>query len=392
MRIAFVCNEYPPLPHGGIGTFVETMATALSHRGHDVTVVGFGDRSDERVQQGVRVVEMRRTHLRFAGNIVSRFRLRSWLQDQIHRGRFDVIEVPDFQGTLPFKLTGCPVIVRLHLSFSAISLQAGRKPSLGVRFYERQTLKCHHNWIAVSECILDITKRTFGTSPKRVAIVYNPVPSTPADDVEMPALPREFVLFAGALSRRKGAVVLAEAAREFLRSHSDIHLVYVGGDVHTEGDQPVSHVIREIVGSELSSRVHLLGHRDRSVVIQCMKRARVFAFPSQLEALPLVVLEAMNCRLPVVCTSDPPGPEIIEDGFNGLLADPRSPKDLSNRISILLDSPDIAQRVADNAVETINSKFSLDRCIRETERFYTECTQAEAPGIAFTKAHGASIE
>ena len=40
MKIVFVCNEYPPRPHGGIGTFVHTIARALLQKGHQVTVVG----------------------------------------------------------------------------------------------------------------------------------------------------------------------------------------------------------------------------------------------------------------------------------------------------------------------------------------------------------------
>jgi glycogen synthase len=39
MKIGFFCNEYPPRPHGGIGTFVHTLAPALAQAGHAVTVV-----------------------------------------------------------------------------------------------------------------------------------------------------------------------------------------------------------------------------------------------------------------------------------------------------------------------------------------------------------------
>src|SRR4051812_32289907 len=55
MKIAIVCAEYPPLPHGGIGTVYASYAPALAAAGHDVTVIGIGPEASTRVHQGVRV-------------------------------------------------------------------------------------------------------------------------------------------------------------------------------------------------------------------------------------------------------------------------------------------------------------------------------------------------
>jgi glycosyltransferase involved in cell wall biosynthesis len=158
-----------------------------------------------------------------------------------------------------------------------------------------------------------------------------------------------------------------------MASHPDVHLVYVGGEIPQNGDRPMSVLIRETVGPELNGRVHVLGHLSREKVLACMIRAKVFAFPSCLEALPLVVLEAMKCGVPVVCTTYPPGPEIVEDGVNGLLADPTSPRDFSEKITRLLEDSALAHRLAVNARQTVIERFSLERCVNETERFYEQC-------------------
>ncbi len=373
MHIAFVCHEYPPLPHGGIGTFVETVARGLQRRQHAVTVVGFGERDCERMQDGVCIVELRRSRLKFIGNLLSRIKLRNWLRKQVRLGELDVVEVPDFQGSLPFSLNGCAVVVRLHLSFSSISLQAGREASRGIAFYEKCTLRNNPNWIGVSQCILDITQNTFKLQPTRSVVIYNSVPTLPTIEAHIPELPPRFVLYAGQLSHRKGALVLAEAACEFMRFHPDVHLVYVGGVIERDGKRPIADLIHSAVGCGLASRIHFLGHQSRNVVIECMKRGTVFAFPSQLEALPLVVLEAMSCGLPVVCTSHPPGPEMVEDGFNGLLADPLSARSLSEKISLLLSDSALAARLAANAKIVIEDKFSLEKCLDRSEQFYLEC-------------------
>lgn len=373
MRIVFICNEYPPRPHGGIGTFVKTIAHGLHKKGHQVTVVGLADESMEEADCGIRVITLRRNPTRYLGNVISRLQLRRWLSEEAAGGRIDVIEAPDYMGLLPFGVKGCPVVIRLHLTSTSICLQAGRKLPLGISLYERYTLKANPNWIAVSDHVFDLTKSTFGLSPKRSVMVYNPVPAIPSFLADMPKLPSHFVLYASQVSKRKGALVLAEAAREFMIRYPNLHLVYVGGEISTNGDRPISELIREAVGAEIARRVHFLGHLNREQVLTCMRRAKLLAFPSRLEALPLVVLEAMSCGLPVVYTKDPPGPEIVDDGTNGLLSDPGSPRDVCEKITRLLDDPELASRLATNAQRTVAERFSLQGCIEQTERFYEQC-------------------
>jgi glycosyltransferase involved in cell wall biosynthesis len=338
-----------------------------------VTVVGIGEASREDTDEGIRVIILRGSKIRYLGNLISRLRLRRWLSLEAERGQIDVVEAPDYMGMLPFGVPGCAVVIRLHNSSTSISLQAGRKVTAGISRYERRTLEANPNWIAVSHYILDFTRTTSGISPRRSAMIYNPAPTVPSHLPEMPQLPAQFVLYAGQLSKMKGALVLAEAAREFMSYYPDLHLVYAGGEISQNGDRSISELIRETVGPELSGRVHLFGHLDHQKVLTCMTHAKIFAFPSRFEALPLVVLEAMKSGLPVVCTNYASGPEIVEDGVNGLLADPTSPRDFSEKITRLLENSALAHRLTENARQTVTERFSLERCLDETERFYEQC-------------------
>jgi glycosyltransferase involved in cell wall biosynthesis len=175
-------------------------------------------------------------------------------------------------------------------------------------------------------------------------------------------------------------VVLAEAARELMNSHANLHLLYAGGHISTEDSAPISRQILDAVGPELSGRVHFLGHIEHSQVLECMAKATIYVFPSRLEAFGLVILEAMHCGVPVVCSSYPPGPEIITDGFDGLLADPTSPVDLAEKISRILHDPNLAEWLTVNAKRTVEERFSLERCVTETESFYAECLSTKDMG------------
>ena len=89
MKLAYVCMEYPPASHGGIGTFLQTIAHAMSRAGHTVTVVVLGEQDAERNDQGVRVVTLaakilKPGHIRYLAKLADLFeqgRLRQqWLE------------------------------------------------------------------------------------------------------------------------------------------------------------------------------------------------------------------------------------------------------------------------------------------------------------------------
>lgn len=370
LRVVLVCNEYPPRPHGGIGTFVHSLAHGLANDGHEITVVGFGQ-FEERAHDGnVRLVTLAANRFRYVGNLISRLRLRRWISARAEAGQVDLVETPDYKGLLPFGVKNCRAVVRLHLTETSIRLAASKSPNNGVKFYERRTLMANPNWIAVSDHVLALTQATFGVAPMRCERIYNPVPQMCFDSQVPSRAPGRYILYASAVSQRKGALVLAEAAQAILEQNRDLHLVYVGGIPSDENG--ISSSILTKLGPDLASRVHFVGHTTRQEVQAWMKGAAVFAFPSNLESFGLVVLEAMQMGVPVVCTSLAPGPEIVKNGWNGLLADPATPSDWSRKIKGILDNPTLANELRKNGRETLRN-FSREECLRATMAFYREC-------------------
>ena len=374
MKIALLCDRYPPRPHTGIGAFVQMLARGLYQRGHGIVVVEIGDCYAETFDQGVPVFTLPRTPLRWAGNLITRLRLRNWLSARARSGGIDLVEVPDYPGFLPFGAEMCATVVRLHQSSTVSHLLAGLKMSVGIRFFEKRTLSANRNWIGVSSHILGLTQRAFGVSPNRYAVIHNGIAPLPAR-TQAPDLPLRFVLYAGQVSKRKGSLVLAEAARTFLAHHPDVHLVYAGGCLPEPGVSPIDRQVREKVGGNLAQRVHFLGQLTREQTLGCMQRAEAFVFPALIDCFPLVVLEAMSAGAPVVFTRNPPGPEMIEDGVSGLLADPACARDFGEKTCRLLAEPEFAARLAARARKRVAERFSLDQCLDATERFYRECLQ-----------------
>ena len=372
MKIGMYCSEYPPRQHGGIGTFVEVMAQAYLAAGHEVVVVEFGVEGGEREQDGVTVVTLPLPpRVRGLTDLRIRWRLRRWCDVAARAGRIEVMEIPDFDGMLPFAPWRCPVVVRLHLSRTVVASELGTGVGGKARFLERRTLVANPYWIGVSRHILEGTERVFGVRAQESEVVYNPV-AVPAviDDGAVRELGEgRFVLFAGYVGERKGALLLAEAARGVLSRHPEVRLVYAGKEDEIGGEM-ASAVILRLVGAELAGRVHFTGAVPRGRVAGLMRAAAVVCLPSRSESFGLVPVEAMLLGRPVIYTTTGPGPELIEDGVTGYLCDPADAGSLEKCLEEVLGDPEGAAEVGERGREAALERFSAGQCVEESVRFF----------------------
>ncbi len=373
MKIAFICHEYPPHPGiGGIGVFTYTLAHGLVNAGHEVTVVGLSATQQQRNDDGVTVMTLPQSTSRGIAWHRNRRRLYNWLREKVIDGQFDIIETPEFQGSLPYMVHACPVVVRLHLNATIVAHYAGKRPGLLTRWLEKRTLASHDNWIAVSHYIYQETVAEYRIRPRNVRIIYNPI-NIHVDPTQTPAgLPEKFVLFAGSVGDRKGAFVLAEAARRFLRDDPDLHLVYIGA-LTTEKGMTADQRIYSIIDENLKPRVHCLGLMQPPAVYAAMARAAVVAFPSKLESFGLVPLEAIIAGAPVVYSQAGPGPEIVPHNQAGLLADPYSHDDVYEKVTQFLQSPEFGRQLVENGRKLVHERYSLEQCLNQTLNFYQNC-------------------
>jgi glycosyltransferase involved in cell wall biosynthesis len=376
MKIVYVCNEYPPAPHGGVGTFVRMLAHAMKGRGHRVTVVGIGREQASWDDDGVRVEILRGSGNSRLSALANRWRLWRWLQAARQQFGVDIVEVPEFEGMLPLPLSGA--VVRLHLSLTEILQQSGQRVPPMIRALEYWTLRSQTSWIGVSQYVLDRTRSTFCLTPRHATVILNPASlPDPASASRCPALPARFVLYAGAVSRRKGAYTVAEAARNFLVACPDVDLVFIGATSVEEGVDSGVRVL-QIVGPALQHRVHLMGRLRHDQVAWCMRKAEVFVGTSFLEAFGLCAAEAMLAGLPCVLSDDPPFTEFARQEETALLVPPADVEGVAASVMRLLSDADLRSRLGQRAAQEMKSRFALEECARATEAFYAEMLAAGA--------------
>ena len=134
-------------------------------------------------------------------------------------------------------------------------------------------------------------------------------------------------IYAGQLTQRKGIAYLLRGYRQFARSDSRLTLV------------------GSVVGSDAPLRPYAdtfehVGHQTRPALAAMYREADVFVFPTLIEGMPLVVLEAMACGLPVIVTANGPG-DIVRDGIDGFVIPERNSDAVSDRLEALYRDRDM---------------------------------------------------
>jgi glycosyltransferase involved in cell wall biosynthesis len=162
------------------------------------------------------------------------------------------------------------------------------------------------------------------------------------------------------LAEQKGQRTLLEAAPLVLERHPEARFAIAGeGELRAE---------LEALAAPLGDRATLLGERDD--VPDLLASFAVFAFPSQFEGLCLAVIEAQAAGVPVVATPVGGIRETVVEGETGWLVPPRDPRALADRIAWVLDHPDEARSVAEEARRRARARYSEAAMVERTLGLY----------------------
>jgi len=97
--------------------------------------------------------------------------------------------------------------------------------------------------------------------------------------------------------------------------------------------------------------------------------------PSLNESFGLGLVEGMCLGKPCVASNIGGIKEIIEDGKNGLLVKPADPVELAEKITFLINNPDEAHRLGQEAARTVEEKFGAREMVRKITLLYQKCEQ-----------------
>jgi glycosyltransferase involved in cell wall biosynthesis len=169
--------------------------------------------------------------------------------------------------------------------------------------------------------------------------LYDPAKRDPG------AFPGELkVLYAGRLSKEKGAELLAASFLEARQRDPRLHLLLAGGG-------PEERLLRERLGEHAT----FLGWLDREQLARAYASADVFLFPSQTDTYGQVVVEAQASGLPVVAVAKGGPLSLIRDRQTGWLCE-ADPQALAAAVAQLAGSTFLRERVSRNALAEVRER------------------------------------
>jgi glycosyltransferase involved in cell wall biosynthesis len=162
---------------------------------------------------------------------------------------------------------------------------------------------------------------------------FFPSPEDPTADVQRRGGLRS--LFVGQICQRKGISYLLRAYQAFASAGTQLRLVgEILGD--PESFAPYRHLFEHIP------------HVPQQELADIYRQSDVFVFPSLIEGLGLVVLEAMASGLPVITTPNGPG-DIVRDGVDGFVVPIRDPEAIIEKLEYLRANPERRIEMGRNA-------------------------------------------
>lgn len=171
--------------------------------------------------------------------------------------------------------------------------------------------------------------------------------------VPIPATPR--VVCIGRLSEEKGQLLLLDALSHLARKGTRFELILAGdGDMRAQLESQIAH-------QHLQEQVRITGWISSQQVREEILAARALVLPSFTEGLPVVIMEAMALRRPILATYVGGIPELVRPGIDGWLFPAGDVDRLVEVLEEFLATPvEVLERMGDAARLRVLERHSVD--------------------------------
>jgi colanic acid/amylovoran biosynthesis glycosyltransferase len=168
------------------------------------------------------------------------------------------------------------------------------------------------------------------------------------------------ILFVGRLVEKKGIQYALQAVARVLDLGRKISFTIIG-------DGPLRKELNQFVEAKgIGTHVHMLGEQPQEMVVNHLKSSHIFIAPcvtaknNEQEGIPNVIKEAMATGMPVISTAHSGIPELVDDGISGFLVPEYDLDALVDRLTYLIDHPEIWPMMGEAGRNKIESEFNIN--------------------------------
>lgn len=369
LNIAMLGHKRIPSREGGIELVVEELSTRMVEQGHTVTCYNRSghhvsgkefDGKNPKEYKGVQlksVFTIKRkgfaamTSSVFAA-IIATF------------GKYDVVHF-HAEGSCAMlwfpKLFGKRCIVTIH-GIDWQRAKWGGVASKYIKFGEKMAVKYADEIIVLSKGVKDYFMQTYARETKFIPNGVNRPVIRSADLIksEFGLEKDNYILFLGRLVPEKGIRYLVEAFKNVKTSKK---LVIAGGSSDTE---VFTNELKNIAAED--ERIIFTGFVQGTTLDELYSNAYLYCLPSDLEGMPLSLLEAMSYGSCCVVSDIAECTEVVED--RAVIFRKRDVEDLREKLQMLCENVKVVKNYASEAADFICVKYDWDDVINRTLALY----------------------
>lgn len=350
---------------GGIEIVVNELATRMVERGHQVICydrsghhVSGGEIEDVKEYKGVKIVPVWTIEKKGLSAMTSSLSA-AW---KATWGNYDVVHIhaegPAAMSWLP-KIRHKRVIVTVH-GLDWARAKWGGFASKYIKWGEKQAVKYADEIIVLSRGVQEYFEKTYDR--KTVFIpngVTRPEIKEAAEIKKQWGLEKDsYVLFLGRIVPEKGLRYLVEAWKDIT---TDKKLVIAGGSSDT---QDFLEELKRISGDN----VIFTGFQQGRALEELYSNAYIYTLPSDLEGMPLSLLEAMSYGNCCVVSDIPECAEVVAD--KAVVFKHSDVEALRKTLQELLDDPGKVRKYKSEAADFICRKYNWDDVVKQTLEIY----------------------
>lgn len=230
--------------------------------------------------------------------------------------------------------------------------------------------------VTVSQAVANHIKQSPFIKDSQVEVIYNGVDNAVYYPMDASSIREKFDIaqdalvigMIGRVNAIKGQNDFIEAVEPLLEKNEKAVAFLAGGVFHGE-EWRLEELDKRIASSSVVSQIHRIDYYDKTSELYNM--FDIFVLPSiKPDSLPTVVLEAMACSKPVVGYNNGGIAEMVVDDKSGYLVKPNRPQELSNAISLLLDSSEKREKFGRVGYQRQRELFSLESYIKNFSELY----------------------
>lgn len=370
LKIAMLGHKRIPSREGGIEIVVEELATRMVAKGHGVTCYNrrghhvSGAEFDGKTvteYKGVKIKSVFTIEKKGLAAVTSSF----FASLYAAFGKYDVVHIhaegPAFFAWLP-SLFGKRVVVTIHgIDWQREKWRSGFGSKF-IRMGEQNAVKFADEIIVLSKGVQDYFKGTYG---RDVLFIPNGVNRPEVREADLITKrfdlhKNEYFLFLGRLVPEKGIRYLIEA---FKKVKSDKKLVIAGGASDTDEFAKELKLLADI-----DQRIVFTGFVQGETLDELYSNAYVYVLPSDLEGMPLSLLEAMSYGNCCVVSNIAECAEVVED--KGIKFRKGNVDDLREKLQECCDDETRVEKYKREAADFICQKYDWDEVVGKTLRLY----------------------